>query len=146
MGTEIIVLVLLNVEHSLTLAKYSRKIESSPTKSVAQSCSVKKLFLEILQNSQENNCARVPFKHLIKKRYSDTGVSLRILRISKNTFSYRTPLVATSSLSLLKDAAARNLCKIDYFQEIYSSSKKILPKVKILTFKFFDLSKPQQIS
>ena len=28
---------------------------------VAQSCSVKKLFLDILQNSQENTSARVPF-------------------------------------------------------------------------------------
>ena len=30
-------------------------------KRVAQSCSVKKLFLEISQNSQENTCARVSF-------------------------------------------------------------------------------------
>ena len=29
------------------------------TKAVAQSCSVKKVFLEISQNSQENTCARV---------------------------------------------------------------------------------------
>ena len=31
------------------------------TEVVAQGCSVKKLFLEILQNSQENTCARVFF-------------------------------------------------------------------------------------
>ena len=30
-------------------------------KEVAQMCSVKKVFLEILQNSQENTCARVSF-------------------------------------------------------------------------------------
>ena len=31
------------------------------TETIAQWCSVKKLFLEILQNSQENTCARVSF-------------------------------------------------------------------------------------
>ena len=35
------------------------------TEAVAQRCSVKKVFLEISQNSQENTCARVSF--LIKK-------------------------------------------------------------------------------
>ena len=32
------------------------------TEAVAQCCSVKKVFLEILQNSQENTCARVSFE------------------------------------------------------------------------------------
>ena len=50
---------------------------------VVQRCSVKKVFFEIAQNSQENTCARVSF--LIK--LSET---------LKNTFSYRTPLVAAS--------------------------------------------------
>ena len=31
------------------------------TEAVAQRCSVKKVFLEISQNSQENTCARVSF-------------------------------------------------------------------------------------
>ena len=31
------------------------------SEAVVQSCSVKKMFLEISQNSQENNCARVSF-------------------------------------------------------------------------------------
>ena len=31
------------------------------TEAVVQRCSVKKVFLEILQNSQENTCARVSF-------------------------------------------------------------------------------------
>ena len=31
------------------------------TEAVAQSCSVKKVFLEISQNSQENTCTRVSF-------------------------------------------------------------------------------------
>ena len=30
-------------------------------KAVAQNCFVKKVFLEILQNSQENTCVRVSF-------------------------------------------------------------------------------------
>ena len=33
-------------------------------------CSVKKVFLEISQNSQENNCARVPFQSLLTKSQS----------------------------------------------------------------------------
>ena len=57
------------------------------TEAVSQMCSVKKGFLEILQNSQGNTCARVPFlikQHVevcnfIKKRDSGTGVFLRIL-------------------------------------------------------------------
>ena len=31
------------------------------SKAVVQRCSVKKVFLKISQNSQENNCARVSF-------------------------------------------------------------------------------------
>ena len=37
------------------------------TEAVAKMCSLKKVFLNILQNSQENICARVPF--LLKKRH-----------------------------------------------------------------------------
>ena len=48
-------------------------------------CFVKKVFLEISQNSQENACARIFF--LLK---------LQAYEISKNTFSYRTPPVAVS--------------------------------------------------
>ena len=56
------------------------------TEAVAQTCSIKKVFLEILQNSQENTCARVSF--LIKlqasatllKRDSDTVVFLWIFQ------------------------------------------------------------------
>ena len=53
------------------------------TEAVAQRCPVKKMFLEISQNSQENTCARVSFLirlqaglNFIKKRDSDTGVFL----------------------------------------------------------------------
>ena len=53
------------------------------TEAVAQRYPVKKMFLEISQNSQENTCARVSFLirlqaglNFIKKRDSDTGVFL----------------------------------------------------------------------
>ena len=39
-------------------AKMSRVVYKG---AVAQTCSVKKVFLEISQNSQENTCARVSF-------------------------------------------------------------------------------------
>ena len=57
---------------------------------MSQRGSVKKVFLEILQNSQENTCARVSF-FLKKKRLWHN-----FCEISKNTFSYRTPTVAAS--------------------------------------------------
>ena len=37
------------------------RVQSLYREAVAQRCSVKKVFLEISQNSQENNCARVSF-------------------------------------------------------------------------------------
>ena len=54
-------------------------------------CSVKIVFLEISQNSQENTCARVPF--LIK---------LQAPPFLKNTFFYWTPLVAALDISYLR--------------------------------------------
>ena len=47
------------------------------------------MFLEILQNSLENNCARVSFLpklQFYQKRISGTGVSLEFRKISKNIF------------------------------------------------------------
>ena len=67
----------------------------SNTEAVAQRCSVKKVFLEILQDSQENTC--VSLFNKIKKRFWLVQVfSCEFWEISKNTFSYRTPLVAAS--------------------------------------------------
>ena len=72
---------------------------------VAQKCSVKKMFLEILQNSQENTCARVSFliklqvwekKETIKKETLTQVISCEFWEISKNTFFHRTPPVAAS--------------------------------------------------
>ena len=66
---------------------------------------MKKVFLEISQNSQENTCARVSFlmklqaEAFIKKETLAQVFSCEFCEISKNTFSYRTPLVATSGNS-----------------------------------------------
>ena len=62
-------------------------------------CSVKKVVLEISQNSQENTCARVSFskkrKKRLKKKETLTQVfSCEFYEISKKTFFYRTPPVA----------------------------------------------------
>ena len=46
---------------------------------VAQTCSVKKMFLEILQNSQENTCAKVFF---IKKEALAQLLSCEFCEIS----------------------------------------------------------------
>ena len=62
---------------------------------VTKRCSVKKVFLEILQTSQESTCARVSF---FKKETLSQVFSGEFCEISKNTFSYRTPPVAASKL------------------------------------------------
>ena len=67
---------------------------------VAQTCSVKKVFLEISQNPQENTCAKVSF--LIKLQSLGQVLSCEFCEISKNTFFYRTPLVATSTQMTLE--------------------------------------------
>ena len=93
-----------------------------PKKAVVQRCSVKNVFLEILQNWQENTCARVfliklqASKLIIKTLERRFGVFIvnygtcnfikkkalaqvffcEFCKISKNTFFHRTPLVAAS--------------------------------------------------
>ena len=51
-----------------------------PIEAVAQTFSVKKVFLEISQNSRENTCARVSI----------------LIKLQAWAFSYRTPQVAAS--------------------------------------------------
>ena len=71
---------------------------------VANRCSVKKVFLEISQNPQENTCTRFSFLiklqtqacNFIKKENLAHMFSCEFCEISKNTFSNRTPLVAAS--------------------------------------------------
>ena len=62
---------------------------------VAQTCSLKKMFLEISQNSQENACDGAAC-NFIKKETLAQAFSCKCYEISKNSFFYRTPLVAAS--------------------------------------------------
>ena len=77
------------IDHSnLKYLYFPRKETSHDEEAVVQRCSVKNVFLEISQNSQENTCARVSFLiklrasglQLYLKRDPDTGVFLRILQ------------------------------------------------------------------
>ena len=75
------------------------------TETVGQRYSVKKMFLEISQNSQQNTCARVSLSKLqaeacnfIKKETLAQVFSSEFCEVSKNTFSYGTPLVAASEM------------------------------------------------
>ena len=68
----------------------------------------KKVFLKILQNSKENNCARTSFLiklqaeawNFIKKETLAQMFSCEFCEISKKTFSYRTPPVAASRIKV----------------------------------------------
>ena len=75
-------------------------ILSKTPEAVARRCSVKKVFLEISQKSQKNTCARDSFLikacNFIKKESLAQAFSCEFYEISKNTYFYRTPLVAAS--------------------------------------------------
>ena len=74
------------------------------TEAVAQRCSLKKLLLEISQNSYENTRVRVSF--LIKLQASTSKETLaqvfpcEFCKIFKNAYFYRTPLMAASDSSI----------------------------------------------
>ena len=76
---------------------------------VIQRGSVKKVFLEISQNSQENICVGVSFLkklqaeacNLINKETLALVPSCKFCKIFKNTFYYRTPAVVASVIFLL---------------------------------------------
>ena len=63
------------------------------SEAVVRRCSVKKVFFEISQNSQENTCARDSF--LIKLPLVQVFFC-EFCEISKNTFIYKTPPVVAS--------------------------------------------------
>ena len=71
---------------------------------VVRRYSVKKVFLQISQNSRENTCARVSFLitlqasgcNFIKKEALAQALFIEFCEISKNTVSYKTRLVAAS--------------------------------------------------
>ena len=57
---------------------------------VARRCSVKKVFLKISQNSQENTCTRVFFSKVEESLAQ--AFSCEFCKILKSNFFYRTPL------------------------------------------------------
>ena len=65
------------------------------------------MFLEILQNAQENNYARVSFllklqaHNFTEKETLARVFSYEFCEISKNTFSYRTPPMDASAGTIL---------------------------------------------
>ena len=66
------------------------------SEAVVRSCSVKKAFLEISQNSQENASARASF---LKTETLGQVFSCEFCEIFKNILSHRTPPVAASGVS-----------------------------------------------
>ena len=72
------------------------------------------MFLEILQNSQENTCGRVSF--LIKLQILAQEFSCESYQISKNTF-FTEQLLATASYHYLQKFEILHFWKIDCFAE-----------------------------
>ena len=72
----------------------STKKKKERTEAVARRCSIKKVFLEILQNSQESDWARLPpaYNFILKEALPQL-LSCEFCKISKNTFYCRTPPV-----------------------------------------------------
>ena len=69
---------------------------------VVQRCYVKKVLLEISQNSPKKTCARVSFltnlQAFVKKETLAQAFSSKFCEISKNTFFHKAPLVAASEI------------------------------------------------
>ena len=87
---------------SMTLELISHRESWLPVKAVAQRCFVKTVLLEILQNSQENTCARVFFLiklralvcNFIKKESLALVFLYEFCEIFKNNYCYGTSPVA----------------------------------------------------
>ena len=95
-------------------------MELCNAEAVVRRCSVKKVFLEISQNSQENTCARdflliklqAKACNFIKKESLAQVFSCEFYKISRNTFSYRTPPVAASDNRNVSYARLKIIFKI----------------------------------
>ena len=81
----------------------SPKVALKSAEAVSRRCSVKKVFLEILQNSQENTCGKdsfliklqtSPCNFIKKETLAQVLFSFEFCEISKSTFFYRTPAMA----------------------------------------------------
>ena len=101
---------------------------------VVRRCSVKKVFLEISQNSQENACFRDSFliklqANFIKKEPLAQVFSCKFYEISRNTFFYRTSLVAA-----LKFSSERKLFLVNIWteeQQLYKTELLYLYLIEI---------------
>ena len=122
--------VLKMVNLSIVFTESQHKNEFSPnmrvpfqcTETVVRMCSVKKVFLEVSQNSQENTGLRPA---TLSKRVSGKVFSCECYEISKNTFFYKTPLVADSKRNK-KDRSSHQRCSIKkkVFLEISQNSQE----------------------
>ena len=83
--------------------------KNSISEAVARSCSVKRVFLKVSQNSHENTYDRVFFN---KKRLA-LVFSCEFCENFKNTYFYRTPLVAVSGISMIQ--YSRNWLRISTY-------------------------------
>ena len=106
---------------------------------VARRCSVKKVFLEISQKSQENTYARVSFLiklqasglQLYQKRDSGTGIFCEFCEIFKSTFSYRTSPVAASEFNKIRDHVS-NKTKREAIKEFLCSLSRTFIKYSFI--------------
>ena len=107
--------------HRKVLNLYLVEENLTTSKAVVQMCSVKKAFLEILQNSQENTSSR--FYFLIKKEILTEMFSCEFCKISKNTFFHRVPLVVASEPFMTQTRCVcrvvehSSMCILRYFKD-----------------------------
>ena len=89
--------------HTITIYQTAfllpRFVQRNWTNVVVQRCSIKKVFLKVSQNAQENTYAKVSFLiklqacNFIKKETLLQVFSCESCEIFKNTYFYRTPLM-----------------------------------------------------
>ena len=89
------------------------------SEAVVHRCSAKKVFLKISQNKQENTCSRVYFLiklayNFIKKETLEQVFSCEFSEIFKNTYFYKTPLVAASVIWISHDMFRLNLSPLKH--------------------------------
>ena len=80
------------------------------SQALVRRCSVKKVPIEVAQNSHENTCVRVSFSepppcNFIKKEALAQVFPCEFGEISKNTFYYKTTLVVASGIPTIYDFA-----------------------------------------
>ena len=107
-------------------------------------CSVKKVFLEISQNSQENTCARVSFLIKLQAWDSGTGIFLWILQNFLEHLFYRTPPVAASEpmKCLILGGYTNTSIAVFKYQNISKNRSQNTPnKFEFFNFdKFFEIT------